>query len=1011
MRKLILILTSLVLCSSIGFGQRLITGKIINDQKEAQPAVNVQIKNKPIGTISNLDGTYSISANSGDTLVFSMVGMVLQKIPVGNRSVIDVVLLTDIKLMDEIVVIGYGTVKKSDLTGSVGSIKGAEIVKVTSFDPVQGLQGKAAGVQITSTSGAPGALASIRIRGVGTFNNASPIFVVDGVITDDISFLNTADIASMEVLKDASATAIYGSRGANGVILVTTKLGKVGGEKATFNYSGEAGMQKLTKKIDLLTGPEFALVKNRIVPGSYGNPDLVNNTDWQSLIFHTAPIQNHQLSATGSTKSTQYYVGLSYFKQEGIIDKSSYERVTFMINNTYNLTEGIKLGTNINVSPTKGQSGPNVVTTAYRARPDLRPYYDDGSYAVVYNVGNPLADLAASNSYSSGVRAVGNIFAEVNFFKMFTFKSSFGMDASYNKGWGFMPAYTVYLPLSTGTGYLPDYNLPTAQNNALNFLSKSSSEGQVWLWENTLSFNKTIGIHAIDAVVGYTAQNADGEAMGMSGQGIIRDTKDMWYLNSASYFYDPSRGINTIGNLFNYKGNFYSMISFLGRVNYALNGKYIFTGTFRRDGSSKFGSSNRYGNFPSFALGWNVYKEDFMKSLPLISNLKVRLSWGIIGNEKIPYTSQYSLTSSQSAVFGTTPTLNPGTTYDLSGNPDLKWESTAQTDIGLEVGLYKNKLTGEFDYYRRLTSDILLSLSTPAHLGNGTGAMVYFNAASVLNRGYEFKIDWKDKVHDFNYSVGIVGTFIHNEVLTIGGSQSNDSTLLGGGIGGNYVTQSRVGLPIGAFYGYKVDGVFQSTEEINSYPHLASAVPGDLKFVDVSGDGHIDGNDRTYIGSPIPTFICGLSLYSQFKGFDLAVDIQGQMGNKIFNGKETVRPDEYNYEKHVLYSWTGPGTSNTEPRATIGGDANYLPSERFIFDGSFIRLRSLILGYTLPSSITKKISIKQLRVYAKGNNIYTLSKYTGYTPEIGSGDVLSNGLDSGIYPVCAIYSFGINLTF
>jgi len=435
------------------------------------------------------------------------------------------------------------------------------------------------------------------------------------------------------------------------------------------------------------------------------------------------------------------------------------------------------------------------------------------------------------------------------------------------------------------------------------------------------------------------------------------------------------------------------------------------TGTFRRDGSSKFSPSNRFGNFPSGAAGWNISKEDFMRQIPAISNLKIRGSWGVIGNEKIPYTGQYATTQNQVAIFGTTPNANSATTYGSTGNPNLKWESTTQTDAGLEVGLWKNKLTGEFDYYHRVTSDILIPLAVPDYLGNGSGALIYFNAASVLNRGYEYKINWKHAVGNFSYSVTALGTFVHNEVLKLGGNSGVDSVLYGGALAsGLMVTQSRVGLPIGAFFGYKTNGLFQTQADLNNYPHLTGAVPGDLKFADVNKDGALDGNDRTYIGSPIPTFIFGFNFECQYKGFDFSLDIQGQTGNKIFNAKEVVRPDEYNFEHHVINAWTAPGTSNTEPRASFGGN-NYLPSDKFIQDGSFTRLRSLILGYSLPSSVTTKLHIQQLRFYIKGNNLYTLAKFTGYTPEIGSSDVLSNGIDYGTYPISSVYSAGINLTF
>jgi TonB-linked SusC/RagA family outer membrane protein len=994
MRKLLLIFVSL-LCFFQLNAQQLIKGQILDEKNNPLPGATVQIKNTTKGVAADESGNYSIMTSENDTLIFSMLGMTVQKIPVKGKQILNVKLREDVQSIPDVVVIGYGTIKKSDLTGSVASIKSVDLTKITSLNPEQGLQGKVAGVQVTSTSGAPGAIPTLRIRGVGTFGNSSPIFVVDGVILDDISFLNSEDIASMEILKDASATAIYGSRGANGVILVTTKTGQIGEGKAVFSYSGEYSLQILAKKIDLLSGRDYATVVNEIIP-TYNNVDLVPNTDWQSLVFHPASIQSHQLSTSGASENNQYYIGLGYFKQDGIVDKSSYERVTFKLNNTYSLTKNIKVSNYITVTPYNQQNAPDVTYSAYRARPDLAPYNPDGSYAQVFNVGNPLADLAYSNNYNKGVRGVGNIFAEATILKNFKAKTSYGLDAAYNQAVSFTPAYFV----------------SPQQQNLLNTLNKGNSHNITWLWENTLSFNKQYGVHSIDIVSGYTMQEASSENFSMTGKNIIRTSPDFWYFNP-NYIYDPTNGVNTLGTISNGVDPSlnYSMISYLFRANYTYNSKYILTATFRRDGSSKFSPSNRYGNFPSFAAGWNVSRENFMENLKFISNLKVRGSWGIIGNDKIPYTNQYSLTQSMVTVLGNPPSANSAVTYSVSGNPNLKWESTTQGDAGLEIGLFSGKLTGEFDYYNRTTSDILIPLSTPDYLGNGQGAKVEFNAASVKNTGFESKVTWKDKVGKLGYSVTFLGSTIKNEVLKVGGSSGVDSVLYGGYLSsGIPVTQSRVGLPIGAFYGYKTDGLFQSVADLNSYPHLSTAIPGDLRLVDVNHDGKIDGNDRTYIGSPIPKFILGLNLEADYMGFDLSIDIQGVYGNKLFNAKEVVRPDPYNWEKHVLGAWTGPGTSNTEPIASYGGN-NYLPSDKFIQDGSFTRLRNITLGYTLPSVLTNKIAIKQLRIYIKGSNIFTLAKFTGYTPEIGSSDVLSNGIDFGTYPITSVYSLGINLTF
>lgn len=984
--------------------QTVLKGTVTDDQNLPLPGVSVLIKNTFKGTMTDSEGKYSITVQPSDTIVFSMVGMVTQEIPAGSRTVIDITLATETTVMDEVVVIGYGTVRKSDLTGSVSSVKTEDLLKVTSLSPEQGLQGKVPGVQVISTSGAPGAGAAVRVRGVGTFNNSSPIFVVDGVILDDISFLNSADIASVEVLKDASATAIYGSRGANGVIIITTKTGTTGQEKASFSISSEFGIQRLAKKIDLLNGREFAIISNEIIAGSYNNVDLVPNTDWQDLVFGIAPIQNHQISITGSTNLTQYYVGIGAFIQDGIIDKSNYSRLSIKLNNTYTLTPFLKIGNNLTISPYKQQNAPNVTYAAYRAQPLLEPYYTDGSFAVVYNVGNPLAQLEYSNDFRKGIRAVGNFFAEATFMKTVSVKSSIGIDASYNKTTSFTPAYTVYNPDGTAS----------QQQNVLSDLYKGNSDNMNWLWENTISYSKTFAnIHSVDMVAGFTMQESSSEYLNISGENILRNGQDFWYI-SPSYIYDPANNVNTIQSISNGvdAGLYYSMLSYLFRANYSLNNKYILTATFRRDGSSKFSSENRFSNFPSFAAGWNVGNEPFMKKFEVISKLKLRASWGIIGNEKISYYDRYSrVESSIIAVLGSPDSPVSAATYGKSGNPDLKWESTTQTDIGAEVGLFANRLTGEFDFYNRITNDILVELSTPGHLGNGQGQKVRYNAASVKNQGFEFNVNWREKRGEVTYSVGVLGSTIKNEVLEIGGTSGVDSTLIGGYLGdGRPVTLSRVGLPIGAFYGYVTDGIFQSEEELAAYPHSSQAGVGDLRFVDVTGDGVLDGRDRTYIGSPIPKFIFGFNGMIGYKGIDLSIDFQGQTGNKIFNGKEVVRPDPYNFEKHVFDRWTGPGTSNTEPRPSFGG-YNFTPSDRFIQDGSFLRLRSVTLGYTLPSILLKRAYIQQMRIYLKGSNLFTLTKFTGYTPEIGSYDVLSNGIDYGTYPVTSTYSVGINLQF
>ncbi len=984
---------------------RTISGVVsAGDTKETLPGATVLIKGTTTGVVTDIDGKFSISVKTDNAvLLVSFVGYQTKEVILTNQTILDITLDPKKTTLDEIVVIGYGSVRKSDLSGSVGSVKSEDITKITALNPVQSLQGNVTGVQVTSTSGTPGENPAVRIRGVGTFGNSNPIYVVDGVIVDDISFVNSNDITSMEVLKDASASAIYGSRGANGVIMVTTKMGKVTEEKTVFNFTGELGMQKLAKKIDLLNGRDFAIISNQIKPGSFNNVDAVTNTDWQDLVFHTAPVYNFQLSASGSSKNIQYYISGGYFKQGGIIDKSSYERITLKINNIYNFSKNVKLGNNITVAPYSQEVAPDVTYAVYRAKPTLVPYYPDGSFAVVDNVGNPLASLAYSNNFNKGVRGVGNLYLEADFLEAFSFKTSFGIDAGYNNSESFTPAFTVYNPDGT----------ISQQQNLLSRLVKNNNYNLTWLWENTLNFKKDFGKHSFDVVAGYTMQNTTSDGFSMSGANLIRDGANFWYIQP-SYIYDPTNNVNTISSISESvdMNQYYSMISYLFRVNYVFNKRYVLTATLRSDGSSKFAQDNRYAYFPSFALAWNVSQESFMQDITWLNKLKVRGSWGQLGNQNIPYWDRYARVESNIlAIFGTNSDPNTGASFGINGNPDLKWEVTSQTDIGLEFGVLDSRLTAEFDYYNKQTDDILVLLSTPGYLGNGAGAKVRFNAASVVNKGFEFNLGWRDQIGKLKYNVGVLGTTLQNEVLSIGGNSGVDSVLIGGYLGnGVPVTQSQVGLPIGSFYGYKTDGVFQSQAELDAYPHSGQAGIGDLRFVDVNGDGIIDGRDRTNIGSPIPSFIFGFNMGVEIFGIDLSVNVQGQTGNKIFNAKEVVRPDPYNFESHVLDRWTGPGTSNTEPRPSFGG-YNYTPSDKFIQDGSFIRLRNLVLGYTLPVEWSKKIYMQKFRIYIKADNLYTWTKYTGYTPEIGSGDVLSAGIDYGIYPITAVYSVGINLNF
>jgi len=485
----------------------------------------------------------------------------------------------------------------------------------------------------------------------------------------------------------------------------------------------------------------------------------------------------------------------------------------------------------------------------------------------------------------------------------------------------------------------------------------------------------------------------------MTAENLVRESEDFWYINQNNI--NPNSVYNGVD-----AGANYSMISYLGRINYTFDSKYLFTTTYRIDGSSKFTESNRFAGFPAVAVGWNMHNEPFLQSQNTLSNLKLKASWGGVGNEKIAYNKQYSLVGNGiNAVFGTDDAIIAGQTYSSMGNPELRWETTYQTNLGVELGFWKNNFTAEFDYFHKITQDILIDLQLPGFTGNGSGSTITKNAAEILNSGIEFNLKWSNQLGKVNYSIGLLGNTLHNEVLKVRGTGATDDFL----VGGNGLTRSVVGQPVGSFFGYKADGIFQNLAELNAYPHRAGAEVGDLRYEDTDKDGKITDNDRIFMGSPIPEFVFGLNLSANYRGFNVNIDFQGQAGNEIYNVKETIRPDLYNFEQRVWNRWTGEETSQTQPRATAGG-YNYLPSTHFIYDASFIRLRNLTLGYNLPKNLIQFMHAESFNIYLSGTNLITFTKFTGYSPEILGGPI-DSGLDYGNYPVASLYSAGIRLTF
>ncbi len=968
-----------------------LSGSVVDDaNSDPLIGVNIKVTSTSLGTITDDNGNFKLELTNGDyTLEFSYLGYETKSVKVNRTQTLNIRLVTATQLLNELVVVGYGVQKKSDLTGAVSTVRGSDLIKIPSLSPEQALQGKVAGLQVNSSSGAPGALPVVRVRGVGTFNNSNPIYVVDGLILDNISFLSSADIASIEVLKDASSTAIYGSRGANGVIIVTTNQGNKKSSKPVFNFSADYGLQVLSKKIDLLDSKGFGRYVNDINPGTYNNLDALPNTDWQNLVFKAAPVQNYHFSISGASEKQQYYIGVGLFSQDGIIDKSKYQRLSIKLNNSYQLSSAIKLGNNITIAPYLQDNAPDVTYQVYRAQPVIAPYTESGDFSEVPGVGNPLADLKYKTSKERGFRALANVYAECQILKDLSFRSSFGIDYLYKEKVDFTPTFYV----------------SPQQQNELNDLALRDERNSSLLWENTLSYTKTINDHSFNILGGYTMQRLRSNILGIAAENIIGDSENLWYINKTNI--NPNSIFNDVDPNYNY-----SMISYLFRANYTFKEKYLLTATFRRDGSSKFSQVNRYGNFPSFAVGWNMIREKFLERSSFINKLKLRASWGKIGNEKISYLDQYALVlNNANVVFGQNEVFNPGSTYSKAGNKNIKWETTTQSDAGLEFGLWNDKITGELDYYNRVTDDILVELSTPGYTGNGQGQKIRYNAGKVRNSGLEFNLGYNGHKGKFNYRIGVLGSTINNKVLSVGGNSGVDSTLVGGFLAnGQSVTLTKEGVPIGSFYGYTINGVYQNAEQLNSTAKESLSEVGDLIYGDTNKDGKINSKDRVFIGSPIPDFVYGFSFESSYKSFELSIDFQGQLGNKIYNGKESVRPDLYNFESHVLNRWEGEGTSNTEPKATTGG-VNWLPSTRFVQDGSFLRLRSLTIAYNFPLDKLKRLKLSNIKIYVRGTNLWTLTKFTGYSPEIATSDVLGTGIDNGIYPVTAVYTTGINISF
>jgi TonB-linked SusC/RagA family outer membrane protein len=994
--------------STLHAQETMVTGKIVDDQQEPLPGVSVVIKGSTNGTTTDLNGIFSINAIKSDVLIFSYLGMQKQEIAIGNNKVINVVLKANSKNLEEVVVVGYGVQKKSLVTGAITSVTSKELERPGMMRADEVLQGKAAGVTVMANSGQPGENLTIRIRGLGTNGNASPLYIVDGMSFDNIEFLNPRDIESMEVLKDAAASAIYGARGANGVVIITTKSGKIG-DKMSIRYDFNYGVQNLRKKMDLLDAHSYAIIQNEAAfNGGQSLPfsatDLIKlgkGTDWQEEILNkNAPIQSHQITFSGGAEKSSYNLSASYFSQDGIFapGKSHFDRLTLREKTDHiYFNDRLKVGQSLTIALVnkKGIDPNNIfggpILGALNMDPVTPVRNSDGTFGespyVSQEVVNPVAKLSTIYGTYKYNRMTANAYAELTIIKGLKLRSTVAEDMFYDNGWG----------------YTPTYRLNAATINTVTGTNATSSNSMTFTNENTLTYTRKFDKNNITAMIGNGIIQNQGINLGGSKQGLLIADPYYAYLDLAKNETSAKA----------WGGAWHSaVVSYFGRLNYDYDNRYMFTATMRADGSTNFGPNNRFGYFPSVSAGWNVSNENFMQNVTEIESLKIRGSWGQNGNDKIGDWQYLATVSSGARGYTFNDVIYAGVSPTKIANPDLKWETSEQLDFGADIRFLK-KFNVTVDYYVKSTKDLLIYAPIPAYVGAPAGAT---NAGLVENKGVEFVFGYNDRAGDFSWNVDFNIAFNQNVVKSVG---NNDGWIGGASVGTamTNVTRMEIGKPISYFWGFETDGIFQNQAEVLAHTNSAgtviqpNAMPGDFRYKDLNGDGVIDDKDRTMIGNPNPDFTYGFTLGLNWKDWSLSAFFSGMSGNDIFNGTRRWDLPMSNYQSNVLNRWVGEGTSNTYPRVTTTDvNKNYTrPSSFFVEDGSFVRLKSLTLGYTFKH--LQKILVQNLRLYVAASNLFTLTKYSGLDPEIGSSWALGNGIDYGVYPQPRTFSVGANITF
>ena len=974
------------------FAQQITVQGVVKDQTgETVIGASVMEKGTTNGTITGIDGDFSLNMSPNGTLVVSFVGYKTQEVQVKGQKQLQVVLSEDAEMLDEVVVIGYGTMKKSDLTGAVSSIGNKDIKDSPVSNLGQAIQGKISGVQIVD-AGKPGDNVSIKIRGLGSINNCDPLVVIDGVPTDlGLSSLNMADVERLDVLKDASATAIYGSRGANGVVMITTKRGTEG--KGILAVSANYSFQNATNVPSLLNAAQYAELSNDMMVNSGRNPnpewanpsELGAGTDWMDELLRTGVMQNYTVSYSGGNEKSHYYVSGGFLDQSGIVKSVNYRRFTFQSNSDAQVLKWLKFSNNITFSADTKKSGSYNIGDALKALPIYPVKNEDGSWSGpdgnsewYGSTRNPIGPTELNKSQTDGYNFLANLTAELTFTKWLKFKSTFGYDAKF---W-FIDNFT------------PKYNWkPTPTEETSRY--KSDNKSFTYLWDNYFLFDHT-----------FAEKHRVGLMAGMSAQWNTND-----YLNAQKnvFMFDNVHEMDNGEEMYAIGGNEteWALLSYMARVNYSYEDRYLLTATIRRDGSSRFGKKHRWGTFPSVSVAWRASQEKWFPKHDYINDLKVRAGYGVTGSQASVGNYSYLASYNTSVYpFGISSGNQTALVSSTLANPYIHWEEVAQTNIGFDASLFNSRVMFSFDAYLKETRDMLVKASIPITSGFEDTTTTYTNAGKVRNQGIEMSLHTINLTGELGWETNLTATYNKNKIKDL----NSDVPYYINQINNSYVTMLAKDYPINVFYGYVTDGIFQNQSEVNTHAVQPGAEPGDIRFRDLNNDGVINDSDRTVIGNPNPSWLFSMNNSLSYKGFELSVFLQGIAGNKIYNANNidnTGMAAAYNQTTDVLKRWQGEGTSNSMPRAVFGDpNQNTRVSDRFVENGSYLRLKNITLSYTFPKQWLQKAQIENARLSLSCENVATITGYSGFDPEVGI-----NGIDQNRYPISRTFSLGLNFNF